>query len=65
MNACRYTVHFNLLYNKLINNLWGWNDHLTLVLAREKSLLDYVYDYWQKFMKHLNESPEGNEYRET
>jgi hypothetical protein len=28
-------------------------------------LLNYVYDYWQKFMKHLNESPEGNEYRET
>jgi hypothetical protein len=50
---------------RLINNIWGWNDHVTLVLAREKSLLDYVYDYWKKFMKHLNESPEGNEYRET
>jgi len=33
--------------------------------VREKSPLDYVYDYYQKFMKHLNESPEGKEYIET
>jgi hypothetical protein len=39
---------------RLINNLWRWNNHVTLSLAREKSLLHYVYDYWQKFTKHLN-----------
>jgi hypothetical protein len=50
---------------RLIYNLWGWNDYVTLVLAQDKSLLDYVYDYWMKFMKHLNESSEGNGYRET
>jgi len=49
----------------LIHNLWGWNGYVTLVLARDKSLLDYVYDYWKKFMRHLSESPEGNGYRET
>ena len=31
-----------------------------IVLMQEKSLLDYVYDYWQKFMRHLNEFPEGS-----
>jgi hypothetical protein len=50
---------------RLTYNLWGWNDFVTLVLAQDRSLLDYVYDYWRKFMKHLNESPEGSEYRET
>jgi hypothetical protein len=49
----------------LIYNLWGWNDYVTLVLAQDRSLLDYVHDYWKKFMKHLNESPEGSGYRET
>ena len=48
-----------------MHNLWGWNDIVTLILAREKSLLDYVYDYWKKLMKHIIESPEGNEYAET
>ena len=50
---------------RLIYNLRGWNDYVTLVLSHQKSLLDYVYDYWKRFMKHLNESPEGNECRET
>ena len=49
---------------RLINNLWGWNDHMTLIISQEKSLLDHLYAYWQKFTKHLIESPEGNEYRE-
>ena len=50
---------------RLIYDLREWNDFATLVLARERSILDYVYDYWDKFMKHLNESSEGNEYRQT
>lgn len=50
---------------RIVYNLNGWNDYTTLTLARDKSLLDYVYHYWMKFMKHLNESPEGREYRET
>jgi hypothetical protein len=50
---------------RIIHNMWGWNDHVTLVLAKDRSLLDYVYDYWEKFMKHLNMSPEASGYRET
>lgn len=49
---------------RIVYNLGRWNDHVTLVLAQDKSLLDYLFDYWKKFIKHLNESPEGNEYRE-
>ncbi len=47
---------------RLIHNLWGWNVYVTLVLARDKSLLDYMYDDWNKLMRHLIESPEGNGY---
>ena len=50
---------------RLVHSLWGWDDTVTLILAREKSLLDYVYDYWKKLIKHMMESPEGKEYRET
>jgi len=38
---------------RIIHNLWEWNDHVTLVLAKDRSLLDYVYDYWKKFMKSI------------
>jgi len=44
---------------RLIYNLWEWNDYVTLVLPQDKSLNVYVYDYWKKFMKSLNESPNG------
>ncbi|CAF4300227.1 unnamed protein product [Rotaria sp. Silwood2] len=50
---------------RLIHNLWGWNDYTTLVLAKDRSLFDYVYDYWERFMKHLSTAPEASGYRET
>ncbi|CAF0845512.1 unnamed protein product [Rotaria sp. Silwood1] len=50
---------------RLKHNLWGWNDYTTLVLAKDRSLLDYGYDYWEKFLKYLSTSPEASWYRET
>ena len=50
---------------RLVPSLWGWDHTVTLILAREKSLLDDVYDYWKKRIKHIMESPEGKECRET
>ena len=64
-NQTRKIEHMYCAGIRLINNLWGLNDHMTLVISQEKYLLDHVYVYWQKFTRHLIESSEGNEYRET
>ena len=50
---------------RLVYSLWGYEDFTTLVLSRELSLRDYVYRYWLRFQKHLDESPEAIMYRQT
>ena len=48
-----------------INNLDQWDDHTTLVIAREKSLKDYLFSYWRKFMSHLLSADEGIAYQQS
>jgi hypothetical protein len=61
----RHIEHTYCAGIRIVYNLWGWDDYVTLVLARDKTMLDYVFNYWRKFMGHLSTSPEGHEYRET
>ncbi len=39
---------------RLVYSLWGWDDYTTLILSR-----DYLFRYCNKFIKHLEESPEA------
>ena len=64
-NQMRKIEHMYCAGIRVINNLWGWNEHVTLDISQEKSFLDHLYVYWQKFTKQLIESPEGNKHRET
>lgn len=50
---------------RLIYNLLGWDDLTTLALSREYSIRDYLFKYWKKFMKHLDESPEAIVFQQT
>jgi hypothetical protein len=48
-----------------VYSLWGYEDYTTLCLSRERALGDYVYEYWVRFQKHLDQSPEADSYRQT
>jgi hypothetical protein len=50
---------------RIVYSLWGYEDFVTLALSREYSLRDYLYRYWLKFYKHLEEAPEALAYRQT
>jgi hypothetical protein len=45
---------------RLVYSLWGWEDLTTLILATEKTLNDYIYNYWKKLNQHLDISIEAN-----
>ncbi|CAF4932124.1 unnamed protein product [Rotaria sp. Silwood1] len=44
---------------RLVYSLWGYEDFTTLALSREFSLRDYLYKYWLRFQKHLDEASEA------
>jgi hypothetical protein len=48
-----------------VYSLWGYEDFATLALIREYSLRDYLYRYWLRFYKHLDEASEVDSYRQT
>lgn len=50
---------------RVVYSLWGYEDFTTLALSSELSLRDYVYRYWIRFQKHLDEAPEALLYRQT
>jgi hypothetical protein len=50
---------------RLVYNLQGYEDFTTLCLSRELTLRDYIYNYWIRFQKHLDESLEAEAYRQT
>ncbi|CAF3241985.1 unnamed protein product [Rotaria socialis] len=50
---------------RIIYNMWGWDDLTTLALTQEFSLRDYIYKYWVKFEKHLEQSLEAVLYQQT
>ena len=46
-------------------NLYQWDDFTTLVLAREKTLRDFLYVYWRRFVTHLMSSDEGLAFQQS
>jgi hypothetical protein len=50
---------------RIVYSLWGWDDYTVFVLSREKSLMDYLYNYWLRLKKHLDISHEAIEYQQT
>ena len=50
---------------RIVYALWGWDDYIVLVLTREKSLMDYIYNYWLRLKKHLDTAHEAIEYQQT
>ncbi len=50
---------------RIVYNLWGWDDYMVYVLTKEKTLIDYLYDYWIKLKKHLGTSQEALDYQQT
>ena len=57
--------HVYLSGLRLVYGLWGWDDYTTLILAKDYTLRDYIFKYWKKFMKHLDESSEGLIFQQT
>ena len=50
---------------RIVYNLGQWDDLTTIIVAREKTLLDYIYTYWSKLIKHLLNSPEALSFQQT
>ena len=50
---------------RIVYSLWGHDDFSTLALCRELSLRDYLYRYWLRFHRHLDEAPDAVIYRQT
>jgi hypothetical protein len=50
---------------RLVYGLSGWDDYTTLILSRDFTLRDYLFKYWKKFMKHLDESSEALVFQQT
>ncbi|CAF3901329.1 unnamed protein product [Rotaria sp. Silwood1] len=50
---------------RIVYNLWGWEDYTVFVLTREKSLMDYLYKYWEKMIKHLHTATEALDYQQS
>ena len=45
--------------------LYRWDDFTTLILAREKTLRDFLYKYWKRFVYHLLNSDEGLAFQQS
>ena len=50
---------------RIVYSLHGWDDTTTLILAREKSLPDYVYSYWQRLEQHLTKAPDALSFQQS
>ena len=50
---------------RLIYTLWGWDDYITVALTKERTILDYVSDYWKRLIHHMEHAAEAISYRET
>ncbi|CAF5021248.1 unnamed protein product, partial [Rotaria sp. Silwood1] len=50
---------------RILHNLRQWDDFTALILAREKTLHDYLYKYWRRFAYHLLNSDEGLAYQQS
>jgi len=48
---------------RLTHNLNLWDDITVYTLTREFTLNDYLYKYWYKFIKHLDNSVEAHQYQ--
>ena len=50
---------------RIVFSLQKWDDETTLILCREKSILDYLYLYWCRFSLHLERSAESLCFQQT
>jgi len=50
---------------RLVYSLWGWEDLTTLIVAREKTLNDYIYNYLKNLKQNLDISLEASAFNET
>lgn len=50
---------------KIVYNLHQWDDITTLLLARDKSLRDYLFTYWRRLVLHFLNSPEALSFQLT
>jgi hypothetical protein len=50
---------------RLVYSLWGWEDLTTLIVAREKTLNDYIYNYLKNLKQNLDVSLEASAFNET
>ena len=50
---------------RIVYCLYGWDDTTTLILAREKSLPDYVYSYWQRLEQHLAKASDALAFQQS
>jgi len=55
----RYIEHVYCSGIRCVITLSKWKDKTTLILSREKSLLDHLYAYWSRFTMHLVKSPDA------
>jgi hypothetical protein len=44
---------------RLVYSLNGWDDLTTMILSREKTLLDYIYTYWSRLSLHLERAADA------
>ena len=44
---------------RIVYGLHRWNDENTLILSQEKSLNDYIFNYWSKLALHLERAHEA------
>jgi len=50
---------------RIVYALKEWDDLSTILLTREKSLLDYVYSYWLRLKQHLLKAPEALAFQQS
>lgn len=50
---------------RIVYALKGWDDITTLILTREKNLLDYLYGYWYRLSKHLESAPDALSFQQS
>lgn len=55
----RYIEHVYVSGLRYVYHLQKWDDTTTLILCREKSLLDHLYTYWNRFYTHLVDAPDA------
>jgi hypothetical protein len=50
---------------RIVYALKGWDDIATIILTREKRLLDYVYSSWKRLSLHLEKAPEALAFQQS